>query len=65
MSLNRSSNRIPFLNALVFPYREVIGGELGWLDGFEPAKRGKRLPEVLSRAEVQAVLGRISGTRRP
>ena len=28
------------LNALVFLYREVIGGELGWLDGFEPAKRG-------------------------
>ncbi len=50
------------LNALVFLYREVIGGELGWLDGFEPAKRGQRLPEVLSRAEVQALLGQLSGT---
>jgi integron integrase len=51
------------LNALVFLYREVIGGELGWLDGFEPAKRGARLPDVLSRGEVQAVLGVMSGTQ--
>ena len=35
------------LNALVFLYREVIGGELGWIEGFEPARRGQRLPEVL------------------
>jgi integron integrase len=50
------------LNALVFLYREVVGGELGWVDGFEPAKRGQRLPEVLSRNEVQAVLAQMSGT---
>jgi integron integrase len=40
----------------------VIGGELDWIDGFEPARRGQRLPEVLSRAEVQAVLGQLKGT---
>ncbi len=51
------------LNALVFLYREVVGGELGWLDGFEPAKRGARLPDVLSRAEVQAVLKQLTGTQ--
>jgi integron integrase len=51
------------LNGLVFLYREVIGGELGWLDGFEPAKRGARLPEVLSRAEVLAVLRQLVGTQ--
>ena len=50
------------LNALVFLYREVIGGELEWLGGFEPARRGARLPEVLSRAETQAVLGQLQGT---
>lgn len=50
------------LNALVFLYREVIGGELGWLQGFEPARRGARLPEVLSQAEVRAVLGVMEGT---
>ena len=53
------------LNALVFLYREVIGGELGWLDGFEPAKRGARLPDVLSRAEVQAVLKEMAGRIMP
>jgi integron integrase len=50
------------LNALVFLYREVIGGELEWMDGFEPAKRGQRTPEVLSKAEVQAVLRELTGT---
>jgi integron integrase len=51
------------LNALTFLYREVIGGELEWIDGFEPAKRGARLPEVLAREEVRAVLARLSGTQ--
>ena len=32
------------LNALVFLHKEVIGGELGWLDGSEPAKRGNGCP---------------------
>jgi len=50
------------LNALVFMYREVVGGKLEWIGGFEPAKRGARLPEVLSQAEVRAVLGQMSGT---
>lgn len=50
------------LNALVFLYKEAIGGELGWLDGSEPAKRGQRLPEVLSRAEVQVLLAEVQGT---
>ena len=51
------------VNALVFLYREVIGGELDWIGGFEPAKRGTRLPEVLSRPEVQAVLQQMTGTQ--
>jgi integrase len=50
------------LNALVFLYREVVGGELEWLEGFEPAKRGQRLPEVLSRQEVHVVLEHLRGT---
>lgn len=32
------------LNALVFLHKEVIGGELGWIDGSEPAKRGNGCP---------------------
>ena len=33
-----------------------------WLDNVEQAKTPKRLPVVLTKSEVQAVLGRLSGT---
>ena len=46
----------------MFLYREVIGGELEWLGNFEPARRGQRMPEVLSQAEVRLVLDHLSGT---
>ena len=49
-------------SALVFLYREVLGAELPWLDNVEHAKAPKRLPVVLTRAEVQAVLSRLEGT---
>ena len=49
-------------SALLFLYREVLGVELPWLDKVERAKAPKRLPVVLSRAEVHAVLGRLQGT---
>lgn len=49
-------------SALLFLYREVLGVELPWLDGVETAKRPQRLPVVLSRTEVDAVLSRMRGT---
>lgn len=49
-------------SALLFLYREVLGVELPWLDKVERAKAPKRLPVVLSLAEVHAVLGRLHGT---
>jgi len=51
-------------SALLFLYKEVLGVELPWLTRVEPAKAPKRLPVVLTRAEVQAVLGRLAGTHR-
>ena len=48
-------------NAIVFPYREVLGHDLGWLDGIERAKGPERLPVVLARREVQSVLARLDG----
>jgi integron integrase len=51
------------LSALLFLYRHVLEVELPWLDGLVRAKRAKRLPTVLTRAEVQAVLANLSGTR--
>ncbi|MDE2157202.1 MAG: integron integrase [Xanthomonadaceae bacterium] len=50
------------LSALLFLYRQVLGVELPWLDGIERAKRPQRLPVVLSKAEVTALLGELTGT---
>jgi integron integrase len=50
------------LSALLFLYREVLGIQLPWLDEVVRAKRPARLPVVLTREEVLAVLGRMSGT---
>ena len=49
-------------SALLFLYKEVLGTELPWLDGAEQAKTPTRLPVVLTRAEVAAVLDRLDGT---
>lgn len=51
------------LSALLFLYRDVLGVELPWLDGLVRAKTAKRLPTVLTRAEVQRVLAQLTGTR--
>jgi integron integrase len=50
------------LQALLFLYRQVLGVELPWLENITRAERRKRLPVVLSRAEVRAVLGELQGT---
>src|SRR5450631_2196596 len=49
------------LNALVFLYREVLATPFDWLVGLERPKRRKRLPVVLSAAEVAQVLSAMKG----
>ncbi|MHB8920659.1 MAG: integron integrase [Halothiobacillus sp.] len=49
------------LSALLFLYREVLGVELPWLDHVTRAKLPARLPVVLTRDEVRAILDRMSG----
>jgi integron integrase len=49
--------------ALLFLYKEVLAIELPWLDNVEQAKVPKRLPVVLNRDEIQAVLSRLTGTQ--
>ena len=49
-------------SALLFLYREVLGIDLPWLGKVASARQGKRLPVVLTVAEVQALLARVSGT---
>ena len=52
------------LSALLFLYREVLGQEVPWLDGIVHAKRPRRLPVVLTREEIRAVLGQLNGVPR-
>ena len=49
------------LNAIVFLYRKVVKKEVGDFSDFPRARRPKRLPVVLSRLEVQALLSRVDG----
>ncbi|MCC2867321.1 MAG: integron integrase [Candidatus Accumulibacter phosphatis] len=49
-------------SALLFLYKEVLETELPWLDEVELAKATKRLPVVLTPAEVQRLLAPIEGT---
>jgi integron integrase len=52
------------LGALLFLYREVLVLDLPWLDGIVRAKRPERLPVVLTREEVAAVLRPLTGVPR-
>jgi integron integrase len=52
------------LAALLFLYRQVLGRVLPWMDNVKRARRPERLPVVLTRAEVQALLGQLDGTNR-
>jgi integron integrase len=51
-------------SALLFLYKDVLGDELPWLDGVERAKKPVRLPVVLTRQEVLAVLRGLHGTHQ-
>lgn len=49
------------LAALLFLYREVLDRKLEWLGDVVHAKRPARLPVVLGRDEVRALLARLDG----
>ncbi len=51
------------LSALLFLYRHVIDREVGDLGKVIRARRPKRLPVVMTREEVKAVLGQIIGDK--
>ena len=50
------------LQALLFLYRHVLAIELPWLDNVTRASSARRLPLVLSRDEVRALLSQLQGT---
>jgi len=51
------------LSALIFLYKEVLAQSLPWLEDLERAKRPARLPNVLTRDEVQRLLARMQGVK--
>lgn len=52
------------LSALLFLYRDVLHQDVPWLDGVVRARSPQRLPVVLAREEVRAVLEEMSGPPR-
>ncbi len=50
------------LNAILFPYRQVLCKDIGYVDGVIRAKRPRRIPVVLTKEEVKKVLSCVSGT---
>ncbi len=52
------------LCAILFLYRHVIGREVGELENLIRARRRRRLPVVLTRAEVRHILAGTHGTSR-
>lgn len=57
--VSASTQNVAF-NSLLFLYREVLGQELGEVNALR-AKKPKRLPVVLTRAEVVRVLEQLEG----
>jgi len=52
--------RWPSRRALLFLYRHVIGREVGDLGGVIRARKPQRLPVVMTREEVKAVLVNVA-----
>ena len=52
------------LNALLFLYHQVLGKEIGYVNGVVRAKKAPRLPVVLTRGEIQALLGYLNGSEK-
>jgi integron integrase len=52
------------LSALLFLYKEVLGGDLPWLAGLVRAQRPVRVPVVLTQGEVRRVLASLEGAAR-
>lgn len=58
-----ASTQTQALSALLFLYRNVIGRDVAAIGNIVRAKKPKRLPVVLSREEVRAVLDQLEGDK--
>jgi site-specific recombinase XerD len=55
---------IQALNALLFLYETVLERKLGTIEGLQRVRRPPKLPVVLSKSEVRAVLAQMHGQYR-
>ena len=56
-----ASTQSQALGALLFLYRKVLKQDLPWLRGVVRAKKPVRVPTVLSRNEIRALLAELDG----
>jgi integron integrase len=56
-----SSTHNQALSAILFLYRQVLGVELPWMANLQRPSYTKRIPTVLTRAEVTALFDRMDG----
>lgn len=56
-----ASTQTQALSAIVFLYKHVFHRPFGWLEGIERAKKPVRVPIVLTRREIAAVLAHLRG----
>jgi site-specific recombinase XerD len=59
-----ASSQTQALSAVLFLYRDVLHRDVGNIGEVIRAKQPARLPVVLTREEVRAVLGRLEGEAR-
>jgi site-specific recombinase XerD len=57
-----SSTHNQALSALLFRYRDVLNTELPWMQDIQRPQQPKRIPSVLTQAEVGALLAQMQGT---
>jgi integron integrase len=57
-----SSTHNQALSALLFLYKEVLALDLPWMNGLQRPAYARRIPTVLGRAEVSALLAAMDGT---
>jgi integron integrase len=57
-----ASTQSQALSAILFLYKQVLKQDIGWLHDVVRAKQPQRLPVILTRDEVAAVLRHLSGT---
>jgi len=59
-----ASTQTQALSAVLYLYRHVLEVDVGWVEGITRAKKSQRVPIVLTREEVAAVLARMEGRER-